>query len=82
MKGRAVLRSDSHCFACDSHCFALAVFRSYLLRNSGCIHFSVRSIKTHERSKRSCLTSLSDQSSRISPSHCRISDMGGKPNGK
>ncbi|KAL7215259.1 hypothetical protein ACSBR1_027428 [Camellia fascicularis] len=73
MKGRAVLRSDSHCFACDSHCFALAVFRSYLLRNSGCIHFSVRSIKTHERSKRSCLTSLSDQSSRISPSHCRIS---------
>ncbi|THG13427.1 hypothetical protein TEA_014243 [Camellia sinensis var. sinensis] len=75
MKGRVVLRSDNHCFACDSHCFARVVLRIYLLRNFGCICFSVRSIKAHERSKLSCLTYLSDQSSHISPSHCPISGV-------
>ncbi|KAL7222966.1 hypothetical protein ACSBR1_024614 [Camellia fascicularis] len=47
-EGRVVLRSDSHCFACDGHCFARAVLWSYLFRSSVRLRFFIWSMKTHE----------------------------------
>ncbi|KAI8031880.1 hypothetical protein LOK49_LG01G00132 [Camellia lanceoleosa] len=67
-EGRVALRSDSHFFA-------RAVLRSYLLRSSVRLRFSTRSMKTHERSKRSRLTSAPGRSSRTSPSHCPVSGL-------
>ncbi|KAL7228224.1 hypothetical protein ACSBR2_007018 [Camellia fascicularis] len=67
-EGRVALRSDSHFFA-------RAVLRSHLLRSSVRLRFSARSMKTHERSKRSRLTSPPGRSSRTSPSHRPISAL-------
>ncbi|KAL7235664.1 hypothetical protein ACSBR1_019037 [Camellia fascicularis] len=72
-KGRVVLWSDNHCFACDGHCIARAILQSDLLCSSVRLRFSVRLMKTHERSKRSRVTSPSGRSSRTSPSHHPIS---------
>ncbi|XP_028060988.1 uncharacterized protein LOC114264538 isoform X3 [Camellia sinensis] len=73
-EGRVALRSDSHFFA-------RAVLRSYLLRSFVRLRFSARSMKTHERSKRSRLSYLSLAPPNFSPKLFNTVDHVILPNG-